>query len=176
MKDLLQSLDDSGQGTLRLEEATSKDGKKRMRWVFRRPAVLPPPEGYPPEDPTGEDLVYFLYDRDNRKVKIGHSTDVRARIRAHRGSNPADLELLGTIPGGVKEEARQHKRFADVRHRDEWFHATHELLTSVRELIAARQILEPMEGIVNRWLDTHRDTIIAAIAQAVAANYSREMP
>lgn len=63
--------------------------------------------------------VYFI--RDGQRVKIGHSMDPRARMRALRTHR--DLELLITIPGGPKREAELHRKFAafKIKGTKEWF-------------------------------------------------------
>lgn len=63
--------------------------------------------------------VYFL--RDGDKVKIGHSMDVAARMRALK--THTDLKLLLTLPGGPAREAELHRQFAKykIKGTKEWF-------------------------------------------------------
>jgi hypothetical protein len=84
------------------------------------------------------DLVYFCHDPLNALVKIGHSIDVPARIDALRTANPVNLLLLGTLPGGRREEGRLHRFFAEEHYRGEWFHATDDLLRTVRSILLRR--------------------------------------
>lgn len=76
--------------------------------------------------PFGRDIrvaiancVYFI--ACEGFVKIGTSSDVKARLRTMRAMNPLPLTLLLVIVGGQPVEREMHMRFAAHRHRDEWF-------------------------------------------------------
>lgn len=81
--------------------------------------------------------VYFV--RSGDYVKVGVSAHVINRVQhACRAWNPHDVELLGWISEPHIEsaevlEVRLHEQFASARHRNEWFHATDELLAFILE-------------------------------------------
>lgn len=84
--------------------------------------------------------VYFIQavGRPDDPIKIGYSDNVEARLRAHQGSSPYPLQVLGVLRGAsTAVETRLHQRFAEHRIGGEWFAPT-ELL---RRLIAGD---EPM--------------------------------
>lgn len=76
----------------------------------------------------GEPLVYFI--RLGIYVKIGTSSDVRARIGA---LSLAPGNLLAAIPGSYDVEKSTHRRFARLRAFREWFYLQDELLDFISE-------------------------------------------
>jgi len=76
--------------------------------------------------------VYFL--RCGEFVKIGCAASVAERVRAIATMNPHPLELLAIVKGGRDEEKALHRRFAHLRHRDEWFRYEGDLADYIREL------------------------------------------
>ena len=54
-------------------------------------------------------------------VKIGITADIESRLRTLESSNPHALKVVALLAGGRALERALHKRFADYRHRDEWF-------------------------------------------------------
>lgn len=87
---------------------------------------------------TKNECVYFLHDEIAEAVKIGHTVDLAHRASSVQGGNPRELVLLGAVPGGVSEEQRLHRLFADERLRGEWFRATDDLLRTVRTMAIRR--------------------------------------
>jgi len=83
------------------------------------------------EDKSGR--VYFLRDGDH--IKIGTSTDVRARVAGGQTMNPRKLVLIGSIPGGRQLEESLHLKFWPLRVRGEWFTAAPELLAFIDGLL-----------------------------------------
>lgn len=78
--------------------------------------------------------VYFVLRRDTNQVKIGTTGDVGARVRALAGNSGAPLELLASIKGGRKAEAKLHERFASLRQYGEWFAYEGDLVEYVQGL------------------------------------------
>jgi hypothetical protein len=74
-------------------------------------------------------VVYFL--RFGDRVKIGTSGNLIERLR----EVPHD-EVIGTIPGNATVEREWHARWADLRIKGEWFHATPELLATIGQAVA----------------------------------------
>lgn len=75
--------------------------------------------------------VYFV--KSGQFIKIGVATNVVRRVRLAASSwNPHEIEPLGWIHEPDEDDAftlerKLHVRFAEHRHRGEWFHA-HPLL------------------------------------------------
>ncbi len=82
--------------------------------------------------------VYFAHNQEVGAVKIGSSGDVNARLDALQIASPHELILMGTLPGGRREEKRLHQLFDAMHMRGEWFRATPELLDDVGRLLAER--------------------------------------
>jgi hypothetical protein len=62
----------------------------------------------------------YLMQHKNGLVKIGRSTNPRAREKTLQADDP-DLELLMYFPAEIRVEKRLHEIFADCRVRGEWF-------------------------------------------------------
>ncbi len=71
-------------------------------------------------------VTYAIVTIGRPRVKIGKSTNVKARLRDLQTAAPDPLAILGTIPGDREEEL--HARFAKVRLRGEWFRLTRDIL------------------------------------------------
>lgn len=64
-------------------------------------------------------------------VKIGYSCNVYRRIKTIQSTCPVPVRLLGWVNGGPAVETELHHRFADSRHRGEWYRLTE----SIREFV-----------------------------------------
>jgi hypothetical protein len=82
--------------------------------------------------PEPEEVVYFL--RGGDVIKIGYTTNLAARQRALETASAVPLELLASVPGDRREEARLHREWWHLHIRGEWFHADEELLRYIRVL------------------------------------------
>ena len=69
-------------------------------------------------------MIYFV--RSGQYVKIGKANDPQARMNALQSASAEPLEMLITIPGGVKVEKALHARFTEKRVSREWFLLTNE--------------------------------------------------
>lgn len=85
----------------------------------RRPPVVIPASSTKVKARTTR-FVYFIQD-SNGFIKIGVSVDPKNRLADLQVSHPYKLTLLGTIPGGIKEERSIHTLFAECRVGGEWF-------------------------------------------------------
>ncbi len=81
-------------------------------------------------------VVYFLQS-ETGLIKIGCSTNLDARIRHIRAMSPAQLELLGSMPGGHREERAAHAKLQSWRDHGEWFRSDAESLAIIKSLIKA---------------------------------------
>lgn len=71
----------------------------------------------------GDDWIYFVVDNGSieRKVKIGFSTDVHARIRNMQTGSPTLLKCYGAFRGPQSDEQLAHQLLEDYRSHGEWF-------------------------------------------------------
>lgn len=67
-----------------------------------------------------EPVIYFICAGDDL-IKIGHTTNLDARLRSLRTAHPKELQILLVIPGSRDDEQQLHRRFADLRVGREWF-------------------------------------------------------
>lgn len=75
-------------------------------------------------------FVYYL--RVGERIKVGHSVDVKRRMRAY----PPGCQLLAVEPGDRQLELRRHRQFVASRTDGrEWFRPTPDLLELVREIV-----------------------------------------
>lgn len=82
--------------------------------------------------------VYFLKMKGTRKFKIGFVSNgkdgIANRIRVLQTGNPAPLELVARMPGGISQEHLLHKILKDLRIRGEWFQGDKSLNEFVRSV------------------------------------------
>jgi hypothetical protein len=90
---------------------------------------------------TDGEVVYFI--RAGDAIKIGYTTNLAARKRALETASAVPLELLSSIPGDRREEARLHREWWHLHIRGEWFHADEELLRYIREQVNGDVSHEP---------------------------------
>lgn len=88
------------------------------------PTVEPARRGLGQHDP----LVYFVQSGD--LVKIGTTRTFLTRLQALQPE-----KVLGTVPGGYREEAQAHQAWRHLRARGEWFHVTDELLAWIAAVV-----------------------------------------
>lgn len=86
-----------------------------------------------PPVPRAESVVYFLYSPATDMVKIGVTTQLRARISDLNTAHGVELQLLLLLPGDRLVERRMHRRFADLRAGREWFKAEESLLQFIAD-------------------------------------------
>lgn len=111
-------LDDMPSWGLSLAPSVDRDIALALCRRNQRPTL---PSGAP------ADSVYFIQCTATRRVKIGVSRHPEKRLRDLQVGAPADLVLLGTIPGSTAEEADLHRRLAKSAVRGEWFDLTDDM-------------------------------------------------
>jgi hypothetical protein len=79
-------------------------------------------------------FVYFMRINNRGHVKIGYSTDVMNRFKAHGISNPGEPVLVGSMHGTRTTEKRLHKKYADLHVKGEWFRYTGALKAFIEAL------------------------------------------
>lgn len=93
--------------------------------------------------------VYFI--TDGEAVKIGYSRSPRDRLNALQTAHHKGLWIIGHAPGGMWDEDRLHKRFAETRLSGEWFESTPELMAFIPEFCCARTKTEAVRRELNAW-------------------------
>ena len=78
-------------------------------------------------------VVYFLQDGPTGPVKIGFTRHLQARIEELQCGHKDRLRLLGSRPGGRREEREIHRRLAAHRLRGEWFAPAPAVLAAAKE-------------------------------------------
>jgi Meiotically up-regulated gene 113 len=73
---------------------------------------------------------YFI-GGDEGCIKIGHSVDVTARLRAIQSCSPIALRVLAIAPGGAEREAAYHTQFDEHRAHGEWFARHPDILAEI---------------------------------------------
>lgn len=78
--------------------------------------------------------IYFLHSKSTRRIKIGSSRNIRARISEVHGASPEPLELLGYIqaPNPRECERAWHRMFSGSQVHNEWFRAGRSLRRFIR--------------------------------------------
>ncbi len=90
----------------------------------------PAPPGVEDADTSG--VVYFVMSGDER-IKIGYSEVLEARLNTLSTMVP-DFKLLGTIDSPTRAlEKKLHRKFAESRKNGEWFEASPEILSYIKE-------------------------------------------
>jgi hypothetical protein len=77
--------------------------------------------------PRSTGHVYFI--QLGNRIKIGHSIDVRRRL-----TEVPHEQVLATVPGSPRDEARCHAAFKHLRTSGEWFRAEPDLLEFIADL------------------------------------------
>lgn len=78
-------------------------------------------DGASPDHTLTTSVVYFVTPSRSRRVKIGVTTNLKARLARLQATNHVPLELLLALPGDQVLEGRLHNRFRDDRMHGEWF-------------------------------------------------------
>jgi hypothetical protein len=90
---------------------SGEGGRKRMPKRERRTRVQPL---------KGVSVVYFAGIAGGL-IKIGTTVDLPGRLKKLQTGCPSTIKLLAVTPGGEALEQEYHNRFAEFRHRGEWF-------------------------------------------------------
>lgn len=90
-----------------------------------------------PNNAPTTSFVYFVYDAEGKRIKIGKSIDPLKRVKALQTSSGALLELAGSLAGNEALEGVIHKEFAADRIVGEWFRLTSRLVDLIGDAEAA---------------------------------------
>lgn len=94
------------------------------------------------------DMIYFIKGAISGRIKIGKSNDPERRLRALQTGSPEPLELLGTIPGGLKEERILQKKFKRFAMHGEWFKGEPDLVYAIKAILLApiEELIQSVKG------------------------------
>jgi len=120
------------------------DAKDHAAQEQRCPTADAPTDGYgrPVQQKSQEaqvirsSWVYFILAERNQCVNIGHTCDLRRRLKELQAASPLQLEVLKAVGGGVQFEAKVQAQFAEDRLHSEWFAYTERLKEFIRDLPA----------------------------------------
>jgi hypothetical protein len=84
--------------------------------------------------PSAEGRIYFI--RRGDEIKIGFSTNPRARLSDLQVANAESLTLIGVMVGPPQLEDDLHQRFDALHIRGEWFRAEPSLLKFIDHVAA----------------------------------------
>jgi len=87
-----------------------------------------------PTDEKMKGFIYFIQGECGGPIKIGYTTDLKARLKTLQTGYPDRLELLFAFPGNPEDEKKTHERYGEYRLQGEWFRPTPELLKSIQKL------------------------------------------
>lgn len=87
---------------------------------FLQTKLVSPAEFWPAFCDTG--AVYFIRDRVNDAIKVGHSRDPSKRLSDLQVGSSTPLELIGVIAAAREIERIVHRQFYEGRIHGEWFH------------------------------------------------------
>lgn len=82
-------------------------------------------------------VVYFLSAPSVNRVKIGTSARLDARIAEIGTWSPVDLEVMGTVTGGLHLEHAMHEALSTFRARGEWFEVNERSKPLMMEILDA---------------------------------------
>ena len=95
-------------------------------------------------------VVYVMRRADGvGPVKIGCTKYPVQRLAQQQLWSPEPLEIIGTAPGGFKDEGRLHREFAEYRLHGEWFEASCQVLALVAKICATGEL--PPANVNDKW-------------------------
>lgn len=77
-------------------------------------------------------MIYFIQADASRRIKIGTTIRLSARLKKLEAEHSARLEVLGVRDGGLVEERVLHDKFSEFHVYDEWFRPHDDLLEFIR--------------------------------------------
>jgi hypothetical protein len=119
-------------------------------------------------------LVYFIKPVGlDGPIKIGCSSVPAGRLEQIAVWSPLPLEVIGSIPGGYKEESFLHQCFADLHFHREWFHSAPRLRATIAAMLQAgsiepaREKLKPIGSIKVRRAISEDETRYRSVSSRV---------
>lgn len=107
-----------------------EDDIRRLRAAIAEEAVR---RAIGPRPLRSERVGYVYFIEGGDRIKIGYTTNGRARRKKMLTDAPVDLKLLHIESGTFRVEKMLHRQFAELRVRGEWFRKTPELLAFIEQ-------------------------------------------
>lgn len=124
----------------------------------------------------GIDMTYLILGGDGRRYKIGHTTDLKDRMRKIRLGDP-DNKCIAICPGGRPFEQELHKRFHTDRFGGEWFRLEPQQVISLRyEMWLRRQPVIKDEPIVEEKLISKAYEAVAETSNYIVDRLAEVVP
>jgi hypothetical protein len=83
-------------------------------------------------------LIYFMKPVGlDGPIKIGCSIAPATRLQSLGTWSPFPLEVIGSVPGTIKDEGFLHRCFADSHSHHEWFRSSPELRAAIAIMLAS---------------------------------------
>jgi hypothetical protein len=130
-----------------VKQANGSDFDHALSLILARWEIARPPEKRNPAEtveqrvraifdlPCDTDtFVYFARALEMDCVKIGFAHDVASRVASIQVAQPYTLEVMATVPGGVRHEGLVHTAFNAERIRGEWFRLSPRLRSFIESL------------------------------------------
>lgn len=80
--------------------------------------------------------VYFVV-AETGQIKIGIARDVEQRLANLQAASPVKLEIAAITDGGLRQEKKYHRQFAEHRLHGEWFSPHPDILAEIARLTGA---------------------------------------
>ena len=85
---------------------------------------------YSTKDESASGHIYFIQaGGPTGPIKIGWAIDPEERLKQLQSGNDRVLEIIGTIPGTVRDEKALHAKFSSDRIKGEWFRCTSDVVS-----------------------------------------------
>lgn len=78
--------------------------------------------------------VYFIACPLTCLIKIGQTNHINNRLQSLASLSPTELALMHCVVYKANLEEKLHRKFKEIRHHGEWFEATDELISFIREV------------------------------------------
>lgn len=106
--------------------------------------------------------VYFIYDPDIKRIKIGQSWNPVQRLAGIRGHGHNKAEIIAIIPAHSVEK-ELHEQFSYLRAEGEWFNVDDNLLNYIQESqrlppIIIKETSAPIVNVIER-IEQHTERV-----------------
>lgn len=116
--------------------------RTRPNLTYVSPGVYLNEDGYYVD--RNASLIYFIRERGGaRRVKIGYTTNLRARFAQICTGSSEELEVIHTEPGGKPREKHLHRLWKRFHHHLEWHNPGDPILDYVKNAPPGRRGRDP---------------------------------
>jgi Meiotically Up-regulated Gene 113 (MUG113) protein len=119
--------------------------------------------------------TYFLLNPETRRLKIGRTQDIKARVSALETAGGTRLKLIGVIEGD--HEQAWHHRFSADRMFGEWFNVSGRVLVAINEAfgVHTRAKASPLDLALEDETKRHK-TRVASLCSEFATKTNKKTP